>query len=137
MFLDLSNTIDAKKAENYLSKLMESKSKIELKKIIPNRTLKLNSYLHVCISLYAIYFGYTIYEAKIFLKRECQFMTYEKKGLKYLKQTSKLDNLECSKFVEWIRNFSSQKGLYIPDAEEYKANQFNIDRDINNHKQYL
>ena len=137
MLLDLSNQTDVKKAENYLSKLIEGKSKIELKKLISKRSITLNAYLHVCITLYAIHFGYTLYEAKIYLKRSCGFMSYEKGSLLYLKQTSKLDNLECSKFVEWIRNYSSQNGCYIPDADEYKTNKFTIDKEINNHKQYL
>ncbi len=137
MLLDFKNIVDIKKAQLYLTKLIELESKVELKKIIPKRTLKLNAYLHICITLYAIEFGYSLYEAKTFLKRQCGFMVYEKNGIKYLKQTSKLDNAECSKFVEWIRNFSSQNGCYIPDAEEYKANQFNIDKSINSQKQYL
>ena len=137
MYLDLKDKTEVKKAETYLTKLIESESKIELKAIQKSRTIKLNSYLHVCITLYAIHFGYTLYEAKTYLKRQCAFMVYEKNNDKYLKQTSKLDNTECSKFVEWVRNFSSQNGCYIPDAEEYKKNKFTIDKEINNNKQYL
>ena len=137
MQLDLSNPTEVKKAEIYFSKLIEGKNKIELKKLIQKRSLNLNSYLHVVITLFAIEYGYTLDEAKTLLKRLCGFMIYETKGTKFLKQTSKLDNLECSKFVEWIRNYASQQGLYIPDAEEYKTNKFTIDKEINNHKQYL
>ena len=137
MILDSTNSIDVKKAETYLCKLIEGKSKFELRKISPARTLSLNKYLHVCISIYAIEFGYTLNEAKTQLKRLCSFMIYEKNGDKFLKQTSKLDNKECSEFVEWIRNYSSNKGCYIPDAEEYKANRFEIDKEINKNKQYL
>ena len=137
MFLDLSNTTDIKKAETYINKLIDGKKKIELKEIIKGRSISLNAYLHVCITLYAIHFGSTLYEAKIYLKRECGFMVYEKDNIKYLKQTSKLNNIECSDFVSWIRNFSSQKGCYIPDAEEYKQCKYHIDKEINNHKQYL
>jgi hypothetical protein len=137
MYLDLTNSIDVKKAQNYFSKLNEGKFKIELRKIIPKRTLNLNKYLHVCISIFAIEFGYTLEESKILLKRKCEFMVYEKNANKFLKQTSKLDNKECSEFVEWIRNYSADKGCYIPDADEYKLNQFNIDKEINKHKQYL
>lgn len=137
MYLNLKNETDIKKAETYLNKLIDNKKKIELKEIAKLRSLNLNSYLHVCITLYAIHFGYTLYEAKIYLKRECMFMVYDKKGVKYLKQTSKLDNSECSKFVEWIRNLASQNGCYIPDAEEYKLNKYNIDKEININKQYL
>ena len=64
-------------------------------------------------------------------------MVYEKNDIKFLKKTSKLDNSECSKFVEWIRNYASQNGCYIPDAEEYKLNKFNIDKQININKQFL
>tara|TARA_R110000823_G_scaffold134388_1_gene263171 strand:+ start:172 stop:585 length:414 start_codon:yes stop_codon:yes gene_type:complete len=137
MYLDLSNTADVKKSEVYLLKLIEGKSKIELKKMQTTRTIKLNSYLHVCITLYAIHFGSTLEEAKTDLKRLCSFMVYEKNGSKYLKETKKLNNDDCSKFVEWIRNFSAQNGCYIPDAEEYKTNKYTIDKEINNHKQYL
>ena len=137
MYLDLSNTADVKKSEVYLLKLIEGKSKIELKKMQTTRTIKLNSYLHVCITLYAIHFGSTLEEAKTDLKRLCSFMVYEKNGSKYLKETKKLNNDDCSKFVEWIRNFSAQNGCYIPDAEEYKTNRYTIDKEINNHKQYL
>lgn len=48
-----------------------------------------------------------------------------------------MNSQECSEFIEWVRNYSAQEGLYIPDAEEYKLNKFNIDKEINNHKQYL
>jgi hypothetical protein len=137
MLLDLSNPTDLKKAETYFLKLVGSKEKIELKKITKKRSLNLNSYLHVAITLFAIEYGYTLDEAKTLLKRLCGFMVYEKEGVKFLKKTSKLDNIECSDFLTWIRNYASQQGLYIPTPEEYKLNQFNIDKDINNHKQYL
>lgn len=137
MKLNLSNPIDVKKAENYLCKLIEGKNNIELKKLIKPRSLSLNAYLHVVISLYAIHFGYTLEEAKTLLKRMCNFMVYEKKGIKFLKKTSKLKNDECSKFVDWIRNHSSKEGLYIPDPEEYKDNKFNIDKEIDNNKDFL
>ena len=137
MYLDLTNSIDVKKAKNYFYKLNEGKCKIELRKIIPKRTLNLNKYLHVCISIFAIEFGYTLEESKILLKRKCDFMVYDKNANKFLKQTSKLNNKECSEFVEWIRNYSADKGCYIPDADEYKENQFSIDKEINKNKQYL
>lgn len=137
MILDLSNDIDFKKAQIYFDKLKENKCKIEIKKIIPKRTISLNSYLHVCISLFATEFGYTLEESKTLLKRKCDFMVYENKGVKFLKKTSKLNNLDCSKFVEFIRNYASLQGLYIPDADEYKTNKFEIDKEINNYKQYL
>jgi len=132
-----NNELELKKANAYYKKLVDSKSKFELRKIIPKRSISLNSYLHVCISIYAIEYGYTLEEAKTYLKRICPFMVYEKSGQKFLKETSKMNNLECSDFVEWIRNYSAQNGLYIPEAEEYRLNKYEIDKQIDNHKNYL
>jgi hypothetical protein len=137
MKFDLNNTFERNKYDTYSDKLKLSNSKVELKKLGANRTIPLNSYLHVCIDLYAIEFGHTKNEAKTDLKRECHFMRYEKNGKHYLVETSKQTNDECSRFVEWIRNYSSQQGLYIPDAEEYKENKFSIDKEIDKHKTYL
>lgn len=137
MKFDLNIVLERNKYDTYSDKLKLSNSKVELKKLGANRTIPLNSYLHVCISLFAIEYGYTLAEAKTMLKRLCDFMVYEKNGEKFLVETSKQNNEECSKFVEWIRNYSSEQGLYIPDAEEYKANKFSIDREIDKHKTYL
>ena len=137
MLLDLSIQEDLKKAELYFKTMVISKFKIELKRILPNRSISLNSYLHVCISLFSIEFGYNLEESKTLLKRKCSFMIYEKNGLKFLKKTSTLNNKECSEFVEFIRNYAAQHDLYIPDAEEYKTNKFNIDKEINKNKEYL
>ena len=137
MKLDLSKTLERKKAKVYFDKLLLQNKKIELKVVQPNRSISQNSYLHVVISLYAINFGYTLNEAKTYLKRLCEFMVYEKNGIKYLKETSKMNSKELSEFINWIRNYASLNGLYIPTAEEYKENKFSIDKEINNHKTYL
>lgn len=85
MLINPINELEVKKAKQYFNKLLTSYSKFELRKITPKRTLKLNSYLHVCINTYAIEFGYTLKEAKTYLKRICPFMVYEKNGQKFLK----------------------------------------------------
>ncbi len=137
MKYDLANNLELKQFDTYSDKLKESNSKVELKKLSNKRSISINSYLHVCISLFAIEYGYTLSEAKTLLKRECEFMRYEKNGSIFLVETSKQSNDECSKFVSWIRNYASKQGLYIPDAEEYKENKFSIDREIDKHKTYL
>ena len=137
MLLDLAIQEDLKKAELYFKTMVISKFKIELKRILPNRSISLNSYLHVCISLFSIEFGYNLEESKTLLKRKCSFMIYDKNGLKFLKKTRELNNKECSEFVEFIRNYAAQHNLYIPDADEYKTNKFNIDKEINKNKEYL
>tara|TARA_R110002153_G_scaffold113889_3_gene256433 strand:+ start:993 stop:1406 length:414 start_codon:yes stop_codon:yes gene_type:complete len=137
MLLDYTNPEDVKKGKLYNETMIISKFKVELRRILPCRSLSINKYLHVCIDLYAIEFGYTAEEAKTDLKRRCKFIVYEKHGTKFLKETKKLNNKECSEFVEWIRNYAAQHNLYIPTSEEYKTNKFNIDKEINKNKEYL
>ena len=137
MIYDLKNIVQSNDAKIRLKKLIEQGKVIEINVKNKKRTIKLNSYLHICITLFAINFGYTLEEAKTLLKRMCNFMIYEKNGQKFLKRTRDLDNKECSDFVEWIRNYSSQNGYYIPTSEEYKNNSIEIDKEISKHKQYL
>ena len=137
MKLDFTNPIDINKSITYLQKLIEGKKQIELKEIRKSRTTKQNSYLHVIITLYAIYCGSILKEAKTDLKRECSFMRYENNNNVYLKSTAKLNTKELTEFIEWIRNYSSINGCYLPTAEEYLTNRFEIDREIDNNKKYL
>ena len=137
MLYNTKDIVEATDAKMYLRKLIEQGKKVEIKAINKPRSITLNAYLHVAITLYAIHFGYTLEEAKTLLKRMCSFMIYEKNGQKFLRKTSKLDNVECSEFVKWIRNHASKQGCYIPTPEEYKKNQFNIDKEISKHKEFL
>ena len=124
-------------AQNRLNKFKVDGSMIELKKINPSRSIQSNKYLHVCLSLYAIEFGYTLDEAKTDLKRLCPFMVYEKKGKKFIRHTSQMDSLGITDFIEWVRNYSAVNGLYIPSPSEYMEGMIYIDNLINSHKEYL
>lgn len=137
MILDLNNTLEIKKAEAYFKKLLESKKKIELKELRLKRTISQNSYLHVCITLFAIEFGYTIEESKTLLKRSCGFMNYKKNNFIFLRRTRDMKTDELTKFIEYIRNYAVSLGCYIPDATEYKENSYKIDKEINKNRQYL
>lgn len=137
MILDLSNSLDKSKAKTYFNTLLDKKKKIELKELKPKRSIRHNAYLHVCISIYAIEFGYNLEEAKTLLKRQSGFMKYTKNGNLFLKRTRDMLSDELSKFIEFIRDFSAKQGCYIPTSEEYKENSYSIDKHINNNKQYL
>ena len=137
MKYDLSNHIDRKKAEARFNKLLEQGKPIELKELKKARTLAQNRYLHVSISIFAIEFGYNLDEAKTHLKRNCDFMRYEKDGEVFLKRTRDMNTLELTDFVEWIRTYAGQKGCYIMSADEYLTNQIEIDREIDRYKEYL
>jgi len=136
MKLDLSKQIDLNKAITRFEQLAEKGAKIELKEIRPTRSLPQNAYLHVCLSLYGIHFGYTLNESKTDLKRNYG-LVYEKDGKKYLRSTANLDSKELTEFIEYIRDVAGQNGCFIPDAESYLQNKFAIDREIEQNKNYL
>lgn len=143
MKYNLSDQVDQQKAIARFKKLLDDKKKIELKEVKPRRTISQNSYLHVCITLYAIEIGLRVEEAKTQLKRICPFMRYEmtdKKGNShiFLKQTSIMTTKEMTDFIEWIRNHAvTELGAYIPTADEYKERRETIDRTIDQNKEHL
>ena len=103
MKFDLDKEIDRNQYKNRVKYLLDKRDKVELKSIRGIRTLRQNSYLHICITLYAVEFGYTLNEAKTDLKRACDFMIYEKNGNKYLKETKKQTTEELTKISETRR----------------------------------
>lgn len=137
MIYNLSQQLDKTKAVTQFEKYLGDEVTIELKLVRKKRTIRQNAYLHVCITLYSVHFGYTLAEGKTLLKRLCPFMKYKKNDNWFLKPTHELDTLEMTNFIDWIRNHSTQNGCYIPSADEYLENQSAIDREIEIHKQYL
>lgn len=120
-----------------VKKYIENKITFELIKKHQKKSVDNNAYLHVCINLFAINFGYTKEEAKTHLKRSCSFMVYQKNNELFLKEVRKLNNKDCASFTNWIRNYASNKGCYIPTPKEYYLNKYNIDKEINNNKEFL
>lgn len=137
MKFNLSNNIDKNQAIKRFEYLTEKEVNIELKEVRKVRTLSQNKYLHVCITMFAIEYGYTIEEGKTHLKRNCHFMRYEKEGETFLKRTRDMNTKELTEFIEWLRDYSGKKGLFILSSEDYLLNQFEIDKEINKYKQYL
>tara|TARA_R110000796_G_C14262809_1_gene400214 strand:+ start:35 stop:448 length:414 start_codon:yes stop_codon:yes gene_type:complete len=137
MKLDLNKPFDLNKFKAYCDKLILKRSKVELKELRDKRTVKQNSYLHVLINLYAIEFGYTKREAKTYLKRESSQLIYIKNNVKFLRSTADLNGKEMTDFIDWIRTHSSVNGCYLPTPKEYIDNRFEIDKDIDKHKEYL
>ena len=121
MILDLSIPPDKSKAETYFSKLLEDQSKIELKKIPKKRTLAQNSYLHAILTLYAFEWGWTLDEAKTYIKRKLGYV-YEKNGEEFLTSTSGMNTKELTEFIDRFRNLSSSQGFYVPSSDEIGQN---------------
>lgn len=137
MKYDLNKEHDRIAVQVRLNKLKGDGAMVELTKINPRRTILQNRYIHVLFALFGIEFGYTLDEAKTFLKRECSFMTYEKAGTKFLRHTSQMQTDELTKFIDWVRTYSAQQGLYLPTPDEYREGQAYIDNQIESHSEYL
>ena len=136
MKYDLSKSYDRQKAREYLSKLIESESKVELKKIHPKRSLSQNSYLHVLFNLWGSEFGYTIDEAKDTVKDALGYTDEAAKGnllnqiipfsrvSVHRKKTSEMDSKELTIFIDKFRDWSADTcGLYLPSSEEFLSEQ--------------
>lgn len=137
MKYDLSDTIEKEKAIVRFKHLLEKESNIDLTEVKKLRTLSQNKYLHICVTMFGIEFGLTVDESKTHLKRNCHFMRYEKDGDVYLKRTRGMDTKELTDFIEWIIEYAGTKGLLIHSSEDYLANQFAIDKEIDKFNQYL
>lgn len=137
MKFDFLKQFDINKARVYLEKLIKDQSKCDLTKPREARSLSQNSYIHVCFDLFGIEFGYTRDEAKTLLKRKCSFTRYTKLDEVFLSKTSLMSTKELTDFIDWIRNYSSLNGCYLPTPTEYLENKFNIDKDIDNYKEFL
>ena len=137
MLYNLESNIDVQRFDFRINQLKEKGAKVELTEKRGRRSLSQNSYLHVCISLFAIAIGNTLEEEKTDLKRECSFMRYEKNGKKYLRSSSDLNTKEMTDWIEWIRNKAGMEGHFIPSPEDYQRNWVEIEKTIQEHKQYL
>jgi hypothetical protein len=132
MLLDLSNSLDAKRAQAYLGNLLEKGDQIEIRKIIKQRTVRQNSYLHVCLTMFCNETGYTIDEAKeMFSMQLPDIMRYEKNGINFRKSTADMDTKDMGTLIDKIREMALDNlGLYIPDSEEYLINKFQIEKEL-------
>lgn len=121
MILNLHIDPDRQKAVTYFKKLLDEKAKIELKKIPEKRSISQNSYLHKLFTLWGSEYGLTTEEAKITVKRALGYV-YQKGGQEYFTQTSGMDKVELTEFIDKFRTWASHNGCYLPSSDEYGLN---------------
>lgn len=131
-----SNQSEKEKARIYLEEVIKDCKVIRIEEVKPLRSNSQNRYLHVLFALFGIKFGLTIEEAKEAVKMALDY-TYEKKGKKFFRQTSKMDTGELSEFIDKFRNFSNEHGCYLPTADEYNGKYIYFETEIEKHKNYL
>lgn len=132
MKLDLSQPFDLQRAKEYFNKLVESESKIELKKYSPKRSLSQNAYLHVLFQYIALETGYTTEQAKVLMKRRFgSFMVETINGEKFLVSTASLDSSQLTQFIDFIRQYASEEmEIYLLSADDYKFNRFEVEKEL-------
>jgi hypothetical protein len=132
MLLDLRNSFDVNKAKAYLDKLIEKGEQVEIRKIQKQRTIRQNSYLHVCLAMFCNETGYTVEEAKeLFSHQLPDLLRYTKNGMNFRKSTAELDTKEMTVLIDKIREMAlNELGLYIPDSQEYLIHKFQIDKEL-------
>jgi hypothetical protein len=132
MKLRLSNSIDVNKARVYLDSLIKKGADIELKEVRKARSVDQNSFLHSCLAVFCNETGYMMDEAKeLFSQMLPEMLRYQKNGFEFRRSTSTLDTKEMSILIDKIRSVCSEElGVYVPDAQEYLINKFQIDREL-------
>ncbi len=137
MLYDFKKDFDIEMYNKRSKELIEKKAIVEVKEKRGKRTLSQNSYLHVCITMFAIFVGETLNRTKTDLKRDCYFMVEEYKGKKYLISSADLNTKELTKWIEWIRNYASVNGVFIPSPDDYRRNWAEYEKEIQACKPYL
>lgn len=145
MIFNLNNPYEVDKYKDYVNKLFKDRAIVEVKKRLPNRTLKQNSYLHLLLGFFACETGYSLEEVKLdYFKKMCNRDLFERKKINkqgseitYMRSSSELSTGEMTTAIERFRNYSSaQAGIYLPAPDE---NQFliHIQQEIERNKEFI
>ena len=138
MNYDLSKEHDKLDFQTKVNYFLAKGEKVGLSKVQKKRSLSINSYLHVCITLYAIEYGCSIEEMKQTLKHWKGWYKTNKAGAVVYAKTSKMDNKQLSEFIEWIRTHAAKNiGLNIPSPELYLQEQFYVNKLIASNEAHL
>ena len=146
MLLDLTKQFEINKAETKLSQLIKKGAKIELTEKKAMRSVKQNSYLHAILTIFSVEYGETIeYTKQTIFKAtvNAELFIYERTNKKTgeiredLKSTKNISKDEMNIAIERFRNFASENGIYIMDAEEFKQNYFLVQQMAEENKIYL
>ncbi len=144
MLYNLSNRIDAEKFKTRVNALFKNKKVVELKEKKPQRSLNQNNYLHLILAHFACEYGERLEWVKQRYYKELvnpEIFKVEKHdkliGRTFeLRSSSTLTTEEMSLSIERFKNWSSEQGILLPDAED-KEFLLHIQQQIEIHKQYL
>ena len=119
MKYSLANSHEVERARQFLDQLIDKKVVVEIKRIMPRRSLAQNSYLHLLISAFGLHFGYTNEEAKFIYKEiNKDVYVYTKKGRKFYRSSADLTKEEMTKTIDRFRLKSAENGYELPLASD-------------------
>lgn len=119
MNYNLANPVELKAARNRISYLAKKQQRVRLTKIVVNRTLAQNSYLHLILAAFGAHFGYTLEEAKLVYKQvNSELYYYKKKGRTFIKSSADLNKEEMARSIDLFMEKSKQAGYPLPLATD-------------------
>lgn len=122
MIYDTKNKIEAHRAQEYLTRLIDRGVQVEVKEKRKKRTYKQNRYLHLILTYFGIETGYTLEESKILFKRlNHEIFRYDKNGYAFMKSTKDVSKEEMIKSIDKFKNYSAKEvGVVLPDSDDYE-----------------
>lgn len=110
---------DLERAQEYFNKVVTRKGIIDIKRVVPKRSLNQNAYLHLLLGAFGQHFGYTMEEAKIVYKDlSPTIYKYEKRGRVFYKSSADLTKDEMTITIERFREASAAQGYELPEATQ-------------------
>lgn len=114
-----SDPHQAVEAIEYLSRLIEKESIVEVVKVSPRRSLNQNNYLHLLLSAFGNNFGYTDTESKeIYKQLNKETYAYTKQDHTFWKSSRDLTTEEMAKTIDKFMLFSAEQGYELPLATD-------------------
>jgi len=144
MIFNATIELDRKRAVSRIEHFIKKGKTFELTEKKERRTIRQNAYLHLLFSWFGIETGYTAEEVKqeIFKKIVNPATFYEGEHGNLVKierwrSTADLDTGELNLCIERFRDYSAKEaGIYLPEPKDLALLQ-EIEKQIENHKQYL
>lgn len=119
MKYDTRYQVEYEAAFEYLTRLGNKGTLVEVKKVSKARSLNQNNYLHLLLSAWGAHFGYTLEESKLIYKElNKDIYGYEKKGRAFYKSSSELDTTQMTITIDRFRAWSDKHDYYLPSPDE-------------------
>lgn len=114
----MASETERDEAAKYFNKLYFSDKVIELKIVRKERTLNQNNYLHLLLTDFALYFGYTLEEAKhlfkVLNKDIFEYNSSNNNKVVFMRSTADLDTKELTVAIDRFMQASAKQGHVLP-----------------------